>query len=229
MNGFDGSLMSSINALQPYHEYFKVGMQGGGTGIVFAIYSAGNLCSAPFAATAADRLGRRFGMFIGSILIVIGTIVEVTCKQGALGQFMGGRFIIGFGVNIACTSAPIVQCVPSAIVMVSVWFMPELPRWLFTNNKREPGRAVLVKHHGGENEDSAVVLLECNEIDDSINLEIESSDKLWWDCRGLFNTRPRMYRVFLLMLVSVFSQVIGGSVIRCEVSPNSSCDVPNSL
>ncbi len=106
MNGYDGSLMSSINAMKPYHDYFNVGMQGGGTGIVFAIYSAGNLSSAPFAAAAADKYGRRFGMFLGSFLIVIGTIIEATCKQGVLGQFMGGRFIIGLGVNISCTSAP---------------------------------------------------------------------------------------------------------------------------
>ena len=92
--------------------------------------------------------------------------------------------------------------------------MPESPRWLFANNEREQGRVVLVKHHGGGNEDSAVVLLECNEIDDSINLAIEWSDKRRWDYRGLFNTRARLYRIFLLMLVSVFSQFIGGSVIR---------------
>jgi MFS family permease len=106
MNGYDDSLMSSINAMQPYHDYFNVGMQGGGTGIVFAIYSAGRFCSAPFAATAVDRYGRRFGMFVGSLFIVIGTIIETTCNASALGQFMGGRFIVGFGVNIATTSAP---------------------------------------------------------------------------------------------------------------------------
>ena len=70
--------------------------------------------------------------------------------------------------------------------------MPESPQWLRANNKREEGRAVLVKYHGGGDEDSAVVLLECNEIDDSINFEIESSDKRWWDYRGLFITRPRL-------------------------------------
>lgn len=92
--------------------------------------------------------------------------------------------------------------------------MPESPRWLFANNRREQGRAVLVKHHGGGNEGSAVVLLECNEIDDSIDLEIEGSDKRWWDHKGLFNIHARLYRIFLLMLVSVFSHFIGGSVIR---------------
>jgi hypothetical protein len=111
----------------------------------------------------------------------------------------------------------ILQCVPSLIVMCSIWFMPESPRWLFANNRREEGRAVLVRHHAGGNEDSAIVLLECNEIDESINLEIEGSDKRFWDYRGLFNTRSKLYRVFLLMLVSVFSQFIGGSVIRCVV------------
>ena len=43
MNGFDGSLMASINAMQPYHDYFHVGDQGSGTGIVFAIYSVGGM------------------------------------------------------------------------------------------------------------------------------------------------------------------------------------------
>jgi MFS family permease len=107
MNGYDGSLMSSINAMAPYHDFFNVGMQGGGTGIVFAIYSAGSLVAAPFSAYASDKFGRRFGMFIGSCFVVIGTIIEASCKPGDLSQYMGGRFLIGFGVSIATTAAPV--------------------------------------------------------------------------------------------------------------------------
>ncbi len=106
MNGFDGSVMGSINAMKPYHDYFQVGMQGGGTGIVFAIFSVGNLVGAFFAGPACDRFGRRFGMFIGSCFIVIGTIIEATSPQGGIGQFMGGRFLIGFGLTLATTAAP---------------------------------------------------------------------------------------------------------------------------
>ena len=106
MNGFDGSLMGSINAMKPYHAYFHVGEQGGGTGIVFAIYAVGNLVGAFFAAHASDRYGRRFGMFSGSCFIILGAILESTAKRGGLGQFMGGRFLIGFGMTIATTSAP---------------------------------------------------------------------------------------------------------------------------
>ncbi len=53
-----------------------------------------------------------------------------------------------------------------------------------------------------------------NEIEAGTNLEIESRDNRWWDYRKLFNTRPALYRIWLLMLVSVFSQFIGGAVIR---------------
>ena len=105
MNGYDGSLMGSINAMDPYHEYFNVGMEGYGTGIVFAIYSIGNLSGAFVAGPASDTCGRRVGMFSGCALIVLGTIIEATAP--AIGQFMGGRFVIGFGITVAQTAAPV--------------------------------------------------------------------------------------------------------------------------
>ena len=107
MNGYDGSLMGSINAMKPYHAYFNVGEEGGGTGIVFAIYSVGGIIGAFFAATVSDKFGRRIGMFTGSFLIIIGVIVEASSPQGGLGQFMGGRFLIGFGMTIASVAAPV--------------------------------------------------------------------------------------------------------------------------
>src|SRR5436853_7066202 len=105
MNGFDGSLMGSINAMPPFHNFFGVGMQGGSIGIVFAIYTVGGIVGSLFAASACDFYGRRFGMFIGSSFIILGTILQATAH--GLGQFMGGRFLVGFGVTLAVTAAPI--------------------------------------------------------------------------------------------------------------------------
>ncbi|KFY28774.1 hypothetical protein V491_00295 [Pseudogymnoascus sp. VKM F-3775] len=105
MTGYDGSLMSSMNAMPAFHEYFNVGKQGSTVGFLFAIYTVGQIIGSLFAAPAADRLGRRFGMFLGSVFIIIGTIFEATAKD--IGQFMGGRFLIGFGVTVGGTSGPI--------------------------------------------------------------------------------------------------------------------------
>jgi Na+/melibiose symporter-like transporter len=102
--------------------------------------------------------------------------------------------------------------------MIIVWTLPESPRWLYANGKPEVARAVLTKYHGNGNIDSAIVELEYNEIAASINTEIETSDKRWWDYRPLFNSRPALYRIWLVLLVTVFSQFIGGSVIGYYMS-----------
>jgi len=43
-------------------------------------------------------------MFIGCIVIVVGTCIQATCYN--LAGFMGGRFILGFGVAITSTAGP---------------------------------------------------------------------------------------------------------------------------
>jgi MFS family permease len=54
INGYDGSLMGSINSYRQYREYFGFDPEAGtpSTGIVYAIYTIGNLvgsfCAGPF-------------------------------------------------------------------------------------------------------------------------------------------------------------------------------------
>jgi hypothetical protein len=62
--------------------------------------------------------------------------------------------------------------------MSLIWFLPESLRWLFANGKSSQAHEVLTKYHGNGNGESAIVQLECNEIQDSINYEAEmTSDK----------------------------------------------------
>jgi MFS family permease len=49
-------------------------------------------------------LGRKWGMFLGSSVIIFGTVIQATCKT--LAQFMVGRFILGFGVAITSAAGP---------------------------------------------------------------------------------------------------------------------------
>lgn len=262
-NGFDGTIMSSINAMDPFHAFFGTDMQGASIGLVFALYNVGQIIGCFFAAPISDGLGRRFGMGIGSTIIILGAIIQASSQS--IGAFMGGRLVLGLGVSIAMTAAPvylveiayppwrgaltglynvlgwyigslastwtaygtgfmttnwswripiILQVVPGSIVIICVWFIPESPRWLMSHNKTEQARAVLVKYHGNNNEDSAVVKLELEEMHASIEYqrEIEEGQK-WWDYRMLVDNKQNLYRMYLVFLVAVFSQFIGGSVI----------------
>ncbi|KAH7402711.1 MFS lactose permease-like protein [Pyrenochaeta sp. MPI-SDFR-AT-0127] len=106
INGYDGSLMGAINSYHQYREYFGFDINEGTptTGIVYAIYTIGNLVGSFVAGPATDFRGRKWGMFIGTSIIIVGACVQATCTN--LGGFMGGRFVLGFGVAITSTAGP---------------------------------------------------------------------------------------------------------------------------
>jgi sugar porter (SP) family MFS transporter len=109
MNGFDGSLMSSLLILTPFQEHFGAEVDGTEAGIITAMYQIGSACSLPFIAQSMDWKGRRFGMFIGCLIICIGTLIQglsVLDFSNPKGMFYGGRFMLGFGVSLAASSAP---------------------------------------------------------------------------------------------------------------------------
>lgn len=281
MNGYDGSVMSSINAMAPFHEQFPtVGKTGVMNGLVFAIYTVGNLTGSFFCGFIMDKLGRRLCMMFGASFIILGSILQASSHQ--IGQFIAGRYVVGIGTPMCATGAPvylvemayptwrgvagglynvlgyyigalskfpirtlwidpilmkhlaaswtcygtvfisnnwawripyIVQAIPATIVASVALLLPESPRWLFANNKTEKAKSILTKYHGNGNADSALVQLEMREMAHSLNFEAEISKGRHWDYRVLINTRPARYRMWLILLVAVFSQFIGGSVI----------------
>ncbi|KAK1996927.1 general substrate transporter [Colletotrichum falcatum] len=104
LNGYDGSLMGGLNGLESYQRTFNMKTSGSSTGIVFMMYNVGSVCAIAFTGPVNDLLGRRWGMFTGALLIIVGTCIQATSK--AIPQFLGGRFLLGFGVSFACVSAP---------------------------------------------------------------------------------------------------------------------------
>lgn len=48
LNGFDSSLMGSINAMKAYQNSFGLTGEGSSAGIVFIIYSIGQIAAFPF-------------------------------------------------------------------------------------------------------------------------------------------------------------------------------------
>ncbi|KAF5391746.1 hypothetical protein D9757_001757 [Collybiopsis confluens] len=80
-SGFDGSLMSGINAMDQFLNYFHYTGLGESTGIVFMIYIVGNCVGSLFAGPITDVSGRRGGMFTGAIFILVGSAVIVSAQN----------------------------------------------------------------------------------------------------------------------------------------------------
>jgi hypothetical protein len=74
----------------------------------------------------------------------------------------------------------ILQAFACTIIIVAVFFIPESPRWLMANGRRDEAYAFLAKYHGGGDMNSKLVQLEIAEFEEGIRED--GSDKQWWDC-----------------------------------------------
>jgi sugar porter (SP) family MFS transporter len=102
MNGYDGSLMSSINTLEQYLVYYNISGTGASTGLIFSIYYVGIMGGSLFI-WLADFLGRRRTIALGCVGVFIGTIVVSTAKT--LSIFIGGRFLLSFFSTIMSSAS----------------------------------------------------------------------------------------------------------------------------
>jgi sugar porter (SP) family MFS transporter len=104
LNGFDSSLMGAINAMKSYQNTFGLTGEGSSAGIIFIIYNLGQIAAFPFCGFLADGYGRRICIFVGCFLVLVGTAIQTSANT--MGQFIGGRFILGFGASIASAAGP---------------------------------------------------------------------------------------------------------------------------
>jgi hypothetical protein len=81
MNGYDGSLMGSINAIPEYTKYYGLSENGAAsTGIIFSIFQIGQMTGALFV-WVADWRGRRLSIFVGVSGVVVGRYSSSRSEQ----------------------------------------------------------------------------------------------------------------------------------------------------
>ncbi|KAL2784671.1 putative MFS monosaccharide transporter [Aspergillus keveii] len=105
INGYDGSVMGGLNAMQSYLNYFDMKSASSSTGFVFAIYGIGSIAAVPFCGPLNDWFGRRAALFAGSLIVILGACVTGAAKTH--GMFLAGRFVFGFGVCFCNVTAPV--------------------------------------------------------------------------------------------------------------------------
>ncbi|RYC63770.1 hypothetical protein CHU98_g2411 [Xylaria longipes] len=228
MNGFDSSLMGAINAMKPYQETFGLDGAGSTTGIIFIIYQIGQIASFPFCGLFADGLGRRWCIFIGCFIVLVGTAIQGSASH--LGQFIGGRFVLGFGASIASAAGPAytVELAHPAYrgtmagMYNNFWWVGNiLAGWTTygTNlNIRNswawrtptivqagiPAVVLACIYHGEGDPSSPLVQLQYHEIIEEY--QASKNDNHWWDFRELANTRAARYRLAMVIGMSFFGQ-----------------------
>ncbi|OBT90733.1 hypothetical protein VE02_00617 [Pseudogymnoascus sp. 03VT05] len=220
-NGYDGSLFSTLLANDAFKNFFHVDNAGSWTGIVTAMYQIGSVVVIPFIGPSIDTWGR--------------------CAA-IIGQFMGGRFLLGFDVGIIGAAGPtyVVEMSHPAHRGVTTGlynvFWPfsalvascasrggltyagtntswMIPVWL---QIVEEAKAVLTRYDGQGNPDSEWVKLQMMEYEE--HLELDGSDKHWWDYRALFRDRASRDRLMVNCIVSLFGQWAGNGCVSYFLS-----------
>ncbi|KAL5359028.1 general substrate transporter [Aspergillus floccosus] len=103
-NGYDGSMMNGLQTLPHWQKYFNH-PEGSMLGILNAIMSLGSLAALPAVPYTADILGRRMGILIGCLIMILGVVLQSVSAN--YGMFLAARFLIGFGVAIAHGASPL--------------------------------------------------------------------------------------------------------------------------
>lgn len=201
------------------------------------------------AGPASDRWGRRFGMFLGSSVVVLSAIMMAAGSTKT--TFMVGRFFLGVGASICSAAAAswvaessppqwrgpttylynslylpgailssgvafgtghmqsswswripvIIQIVPTMVVVLLVWVLPESPRWLIANERNEEAKKFITTYHASGDEHAPLVTLQMIEMRHAISLN--ASDKRWYDYSEFFTTRANRWRLFQVVSMAL--------------------------
>ncbi|KAJ5481286.1 hypothetical protein N7475_000098 [Penicillium sp. IBT 31633x] len=105
--GYDASVFNSVQGSKNWLAWMN-NPNAATIGSINTAYTVGAIFGGFFlGGPCADYLGRKFGMGIGCVLVIISTFMQTFSPRHNLACFLAGRCIIGIGQGIALTSGPI--------------------------------------------------------------------------------------------------------------------------
>ncbi|KYG13808.1 hypothetical protein FVEG_14129 [Fusarium verticillioides 7600] len=230
--------------LMLFQTYFADRLNGEFTGelkgIIAAAYSLGAMLSLPLIGIINDKLGRRWSIFGGSAIMVMGSIIQGFSVNA--GMYIAARILLGFGIPACIVSGSSLigelsypkerayltclfnHCwkygVEDSILAadgtfvgpdgIIIFFIPESPRWLIAKDRNEEAYDILAKYHAEGNRDSNFVKAEFAHMQTIIQLEMEHSSKSHMD---LIRTAGMRRRTLITAGLGLFTQWSGNTLI----------------
>jgi MFS family permease len=90
-------------------------------GLINSAQNIGALLGYPLTPFSNDRFGRRATLFMGSVVMLAGTITQTASTSVAM--FTGARVLIGFGLAIAISASPLLiteLAYPTQVTLLSL-------------------------------------------------------------------------------------------------------------
>ncbi|KAJ6116750.1 hypothetical protein N7512_006475 [Penicillium capsulatum] len=105
--GYDASVFNSVQGSKNWSAYFNE-PNSATIGSINTAYTVGAIFGGFFlGGPTADYLGRKVGMGLGCVLVIVSTFMQTFGPRHNLACFIAGRCIIGIGQGIALTAGPI--------------------------------------------------------------------------------------------------------------------------
>ncbi|KAK0122208.1 hypothetical protein ONS95_010464 [Cadophora gregata] len=268
-SGFDSQMINGLQFIPTWNKYFGEhsvdatgkdvwAIAGPLLGMISASYNLGAIFAVPVVPWVAQKVGRRWSIFIGSVFQCVGAVIQGFSQH--VGMYIVARMILGFGIVFCLVSGSsmlgelsypkerpfmtsmfnaswfvgsliasgivvetakisndwgwripsLLQCVPSLVQIVLIFFIPESPRYLISKDRRDEAFEILVKYHAEGDRESIFVKAEMVQIETTIQLEAEVAKQSWWD---MVATPGMRRRTSLAAAMGLFTQWSGNTLI----------------
>jgi len=110
-SGFDSQLINTLQFSQPFNKYFGNGYKNAKKewsiepamlGFISSCYQLGSILAVPIAPWFNQRFGRRWAIMAGSIIMVVGAIIQGFSVH--IGMYIIARMLLGVGIVFAIIS-----------------------------------------------------------------------------------------------------------------------------
>ncbi|KAL2174125.1 sugar transporter-like protein [Thermothelomyces heterothallicus CBS 202.75] len=130
-----------------------------------------------------------------------------------IGQILASAITIGtteMKTNWAWRLPSLLQICPSLLQIVTVFFLPESPRFLISKDRDDDAKEVLIKYHAEGDASSLLVQAEIVQIRETIRTEMEVSNQSWMELVSTYGMRRRLV---ITLFIGLFTQLSGNTLL----------------